>query len=42
MEHFTNCHGEWSLLLALLSLPPVGLIAWIKLKLGRDNDEGEE
>jgi len=36
MEHLTNCHGEWNMLIALLSsMPLVGV--WIRQKLIKED-----
>jgi len=41
MEHLTNCHGEWNMLIALLSsIPFVGI--WIRQKLCNTHDKEEQ
>ena len=38
MEHLTNCHGEWNLLLgAIYSIPFIGV--WLKLKLTKNKEK---
>ena len=40
MEHLSNCHGEWNLILgAIYSLPFIGV--WFKLKLTRNKGDGD-
>jgi len=40
-EHLANCHGEWNILLALLSsIPFIGI--WFRQKFKKSKDEEEE
>lgn len=40
MEHLTNCHGEWNVVLATLySLPFLGI--WLKAKFGEKINKSE-
>ena len=38
MQHLLNCHGEWNILLAILSSAPI-IGIWIKHKLSAHNHE---
>jgi len=40
MIHLTNCHGEWNILLAILSSAPI-IGVWIKHRLSTHNHDGE-
>ena len=40
IEHLTNCHGEWNLILALVgSIPFVGVWLQVKLQKLRKKDD---
>ncbi len=41
LEHLTNCHGEWSIIAAMLgSLAPA--IVWLKLKIFQSTPQAKD